>query len=263
MTLEEIKTYVQNIVQKDVSGKTMTEENYNIFLKVVNTELFNKEFLILQQAASDLNLPLNRYVYNSISLNEFKIVNYSMIMGIGGSMIMPSNYKYYLDIKIDYEGKIRDVEVVSDEEFSQVISNLYIENPAWYPKAKIVKNWIYFIPSDVETGKISYLKTPDIPFYDYVIKTSNNKIYYMPVGSCLAAGASGQTLYTDDTLTTIIAEGITHLDDPTLPYISQTVEFEWRKGRHVELSSMIIDKVLQSQKDVEGYQINVAEKQTA
>ena len=204
MTLEEIKNYVNEIVYKEQSGRTMTEEDFNLFIEVVNIELFNKQYDDYVKLSVDRNIKLSQVIKQSLELNEFKVKEEYLTGGGLGYKDLPTDFKYLLSADCILSSVHKPVRITDSGEMDDARYNLLVRSPEDYPLCEVVGEDLYYLPYAIDSISISYLKLPDIPFYDYCIKTSNNKVIYMPVGSYISAG----NLY--DSGANLIESGVTH-----------------------------------------------------
>lgn len=261
MTLEEIRRYCNSMADKDRSGKTLTEQQFNDYINVVNIEVFNEEYSMLAQLSSERGIPMNQLLFTETALKEFKVYDVYVTITSGEGTI-PSDYKHYLSLYTTV-GVKRPIDIVSDYDFNVVKNSIHISNPDEHPVAVIYDDKIKIIPSSIlPIGGISvayrvmfnYLKTPITPHYDFCMITSSRVIVYMPVNSYL----SGTTLYADDTMAVTLQTGVEHLT-ATLPHTSDSVEFEWREDVHPQLAKRVLIKMGVSLKDEALFQMTKIE----
>ena len=253
MTLDQIKKYVNEIVYKEQSGRTMTEDDFNLFIEVVNLEMFNNEYNKCIELSVDRNIPLSQVIKTNLELNEFKVKDATLVSSVVG-VSLPDDYKYYISVTSETRGVYKPLRMTDSGEINDAKYNLLVRSPEDFPLGEISGNTLHYLPTSIDGITMSYLRTPVKPFYDYCIKTSNNTVIYMPAGSYI----SGGNLYTSGA--SLIASGVTHPYNRTE---SETVELEWRETRHPEFSNMVADKILQKRGDSEGYQINKLETEEA
>lgn len=251
MTLEEIRRYTNTIADKHRSGLSFTEQEFNDALKVVNDEMYNDEYAVIKQMATQQNIPVSQAIFESDLLREFKVYDGAIALASGQGNL-PEDYRYYMAFKIS-KGIRRNVRIISDAEFSQVISNMYNVNPSFAPVGVVHGVKINVIPTDITNLSINYLKEPDIPFYDYCIITSSRVVVYMPVGSYIES----ETL--KDVNGSAIQTGVEHLEGRTE---SLSVELEWNDYRHPEFSDRILLKMGISLKDSELFTAIKTEQQS-
>lgn len=249
MNLGDLKDYVFSIVNKDETGRAITEEDFNLYLEIVNNEMFNSEWMKLIQASADLNIPVNELLSTTTQLNEFKVVS---LITPSGYVNLPSNYRYYSSVLWIKGSVSKRLSVVDEKKFDSAYYNMLNRNPNDYPLGKIYDNKMSIMPNDADYIKLSYIKEPNTPYYDYCVKTTNNNIVFMPVSSYI----TGTTLYAQGGST--LSTDVVHLSGNAS---SATVELEWRADVHNSIAHMIADKFIQKINDGERYQINTVEKQ--
>ncbi len=251
MTLEEIKISVEKLVNKDVSGYTLTPTVFNLWVEMVNNEIYQAEWNDILKVSAVENIPLRRLIETSSKLLPFKKT------ATLSSLALEIDYQYYTSAVALNGGFVRPLEILPDRDFDDLKINVLVDNLEEYPKAKIENGVLSVIPSDITVVSMSYLAKPVTPFYDYCVDQYNN-IVYMPVGSRIITSPGTYDLV--DSGGSVIKANVTHLTTSSYPYTSLTIELEFGGLYHPEVIKGIVDKVLQSQQNAEAYQINAAEK---
>jgi hypothetical protein len=249
MTLDKILAYCNYIASKEVEGRSMTIEQFNTVIDVVDIELFNFEWTKLEMAAAQTGQPLARLFYSSSVLRPFKVFyGVSLIPGIAmGILSLPIDYAHYITVAVEYNGSIREVDILTDKEMIARRGSVLHKNLSLYPAGVVYNNYIQMYPKDVSNIEITYLRNPITPFYDHCIETLTAKDWYMPVGSYTQWNGpqNRYDLYTVGGV--LIIAGVTHAHYNGLPgqpnYISLSVEFEWEERVHIILEQLILEKM--------------------
>jgi hypothetical protein len=247
MTLDKILAYCNYIASKEIEGRSMTIEQFNTVIDVVNIELFNFEWTKLEMAATQSNQPLARLFYSSSILRPFKMLSQFSLIGTFGRYTLPADYAHYIIVAADYNGSIREVDILTDKEMIARRGSVMHKNLSLYPAGVIYDTFLQMYPKDIQDIEFTYLRNPVIPFYDHCIETLTANDWYMPVGSYIQWNGpqNRYDLYTVGGA--LIIAGVTHAHYNGLSgqpnYISLSVEFEWEERVHIILEQLILEKM--------------------
>ena len=97
---------------------------------------------------------------------------------------------------VDTGTRVRDIDIVTDGEWADYLSDSLMAPTLTFPIAKIVDETIYFNPIVSVSAEFTYLKKPTEPFFDYYWD-ANDEVIYMPPGSSHTLGAG--EMYRDGT----------------------------------------------------------------
>jgi len=82
---------------------------------------------------------------------------------------------------IDTGTRVRQIDIVTDNEWAEYMSNSLLAPTLVFPIAKFVGDIIHFNPIVSVSAELTYLKKPEEPFFDYYWD-ANDEIVYIPEG---------------------------------------------------------------------------------
>lgn len=202
MTLNEIRLYINALLNKDEFGGEINLTEYNYALKEYNTEFFKKQVqgLYAAEASGALNFDL---IYASKALRPFiKNDTLSITTGVGDLSSL-TNYAYLLKAMTTsaYNGEIKQVDLITHMDLFNRITNVLSISLADRPASVIEEtNDLRVYPSNITSIQIAYLSLPETPVFDYYIDANDNTVYLIEGSShALSAGetgSAGQTMVT-------------------------------------------------------------------
>jgi len=236
MTLGELYSYIDYLTNKDQFGKQLSLENYKVLLTIVNSQYFRDEFQKIIPALTVNGDEEMLKIFNNSPLYRFlNSADLTLTAGLGtlpttlgstlnGTALIGTSWKFARFVSIE-EADRRKYNILTPDLSEKPI---FTQTPTGYQ----------FTPKTIVSAKVNYLREVVNPYFDYCID-SDDKIIYMPVGSLITLtgvlqDAAGNTLATD----------VTHINSPTLPYTSVSLEFDWDEVDKVVLSNKIIELVM-------------------
>jgi len=232
MNLGELYSYIEYVTNKDKLGEPLSPENYQTLLKVADTQYYKSEFgkiLLALDKSGDAILKL----FNNSPLYRF--LAQATLTVTGGKASLPTDLGYTINGTVLLGGSWKFAEFLSVEDADMRKYNILSPDLALKPIFTQAPTGYNFIPSSITSASVNYLKKVVSPYFDYCIGSDDN-VYYMPVGSSITA--AGDLI---DSSSNVIVSGVTHPDNPTLPYTSKSVEFDWDEVDQVKLADMIIE----------------------
>lgn len=232
MDLGETYSYVDYITNKDKLGEPLGPENYRLLLTVVNSQYYKSEYdkiLLVVDKSGDALLK----VFNNSPLYRF--LSRGVLVVTGGIAPLPSDLGYTIDGTALLGGGWKFAKFLSVEDSDKMKYTIMTASRKKKVTFTQTPSGYSFVPSLITSAKVNYLRQAIVPYFDYCIGADDN-VYYMPVGSSITA--AGDLI---DIASNVIASGVTHPDNPTLPYISISVEFDWDEADRVKLADMIIE----------------------
>lgn len=235
MTLDDIKKLTETILNREFSGRSISEDQFNILAPNANFKLF--EFYIDQlKKTSTQENPYLELLKRSTELRPFKVTK------TGEESLpfsLPDDYKDYISLGIyDQNSIFRDSEFVTEQELNNYRTNVIVPNLNQYPKSCVIGTEIYSVPTNNTKYELRYLRVPKDIFYDYCVSLDDLQSRYMPVGSfiesvggiwCLKS-SSGEILYSN----------VEHPVHANQFYESLTVELEWNETVHPKIVYFIL-----------------------
>jgi hypothetical protein len=252
MTLDEIRKYTEAVADKDRSGHGCTEEQFNLYLKAVNIDLFNLEWDRVLSAAAAQSAKVSTILKTYTPLYIFKADTDICVGATPGEFALPGDYRHYLMVSEAGSGADRDIEVVDEDEFQARSHNAIVNNPDRKPFCRIQGGNIIVVPNDISDINLVYVSTPETPYYDWVYSTTTDAIYYMPEGSVLDGTDLKQGA-------AVLYANVAHTGTVADPYTGLSNELEWREDRHVEIANRILVKMGVNLRDGDMFQMLKAE----
>lgn len=247
MTLNEIRLYLNALLNTDSFGGDINLKEYNYLLKDESNNFFKEkaEELYSNQRAGALATDL---VYSSKIMRPFlKESTVTPTLGVVNLSTGLTSYAYFITARTAsaYSGMIRDIPLVTHDSFNNIISNLLASPIKKNPICTIDENSLRIRPTNITSVIINYLRFPATPVFDYYIDANDN-VVYLTVGAThtLLTGETGSAGQTVGTLVT-----------------STTVELEYGADFHPEFVSRLVRRLGIPQRDQVILQQGMIEKQ--
>jgi hypothetical protein len=240
MTVHEILTLANFIINKEASGDVLTPTNYNTLLKEVNVSLFNDYWRIHEQFRGS---PQLQHILADSPLAKFVVSSDIYVNVTNGVGTLPAGTIHVLSAH--RISNLFPIEMITPIEAlrrrSSVLSTSANVAPFAYVRGSSIQTVPYNNGAVAEGGNITlvYLALPATPVYDYCQSIATSKRIFMPVGS---------SVYLNDSMTpclydangVLLATGVSKTG--TYPIASSTVELAWREDTHNQFISRILGK---------------------
>ena len=218
MNLDQLYRVVNYISAKVVSGNTLTPDNYNDLLPTVQDIITNDE---LKKLVQDELSPVPDELLSLSPLRPFRFMD-TLIVGSSGFTSAPNDYIRWSSM---LNSRNAPITVVSDHTAAIRQGNVFGRSD--------IKNFCYivggafrFIPYDIGTIYLNYIRKPLVPYFDWCLDANYN-VVFMPYQSYITAVGAIQVLY--DVNDVVLASDVTKADMNYLPFPSRTVELEWEE----------------------------------
>jgi hypothetical protein len=258
MNLGQILDYANYKLNKDYAGNTLTPDNYNLILPVINVEYLKWKYGLPEQfRVGQPFAPQQWEVAQKITddLYMFKKMlggnsgNPALQVDTYGVAAIPSDYLHVSSIRYDeytntscndttasYSIKTRVVETIPDAELGGRLSNSNRYPSKKYPVCTQYPNYFQFYPNDLQYVIFTYIRMPSTPYYDYDIV--NDAPVYLPPGS----------VHTNNS--------VEPSGSPSL-----SVELEWPLDTHPDIAELLVNIAAGSLRDTAAYQISTKRKE--
>jgi len=266
MTVKQILDFVNFIANKEQQGQTLRPADFNNLLSGFNVKVFNDELMGVEVMAKAQGMPMYTALYNASSLKKFRKFGLLTTDALGVA-ILPNDYVHYTSVVGKYNGAMRPIDVISEDEMV-IRRTSMVEIPLTLkPACTLYGTTVRFFPNDMGHGvnqavELSYIKMPVTPNYDYCISVDTGLEIFMPIGSYLNTNGLGQlVMYLPDG--TVFATNVEHdIAQGVQPYPSQTVELEWEERFHMIFVKLLLDAIGINLKDeqIRSYQREAATK---
>ena len=260
MTIKQILDFVNFIANKEQQGQTLRPIDFNNLLSGFNVKVFNDELMGVEVMAKAQGMPMYTALYNASSLKKFRKFA-TLTTDALGITSLPNDYVHYTSIVGKYNGAMRPIDVISEEEMVTRRISMTEIPLTLKPACTMYGTTVRFFPNDIGHGanqaaELSYIKFPVTPNYDYCLSVDTGLEIFMPVGSFINAFNDGtQNLYLVDS--TLVASNVElPIIQGYLPYTSQTVELEWEERFHMIFVKLLLDAIGVNLKDeqIRSYQ---------
>ncbi len=254
MTVNEILTLVNFIINKEVSGDALVPDSYNPLLKEVNISLFNEYWGAYIPLIGE---PMLQYVLSDSPLSTFIEKDDITCTKSTGQATLPTDIIHLFSIDSSVSGLSIDI-ITPYEVYKRKGSVLSI--PAKVkPYGFIQGSKFQAYPFDQSIGissgggmslstvslNIVYLRLPTAPFYDYCQSAVSLKRVFMPEGSYLNYVTATATWDLYNSSAVLLESNVTKTGALTTnpAYNSLTEELEWKENVHTQFISRILSKV--------------------
>ena len=214
MTLHELRSNLDVIIKKEVKGNRISPDDFNrvlessweaffkrkldIYLRSINGQLKDAEHdlrYIDPYVMADTGNALAAGVLDLTTI-EANIIDIAAIIAVKGT----------------YSAAYRKIDLVSPQVAMEVHHNLMGRRLTSFPVCYRIYTDLYFLPTDITSVDVLYVKRPDVPFLDYYIDV-NGEVQYFDMGDEDHVWATGEydsdgevhTLY-DDNYTPVTRE---------------------------------------------------------
>lgn len=158
--------YINFILNQDISGNTLSPDEYDRLLKVHSIKHY---YSLLEK------YEVNKLIGNRIK--RFKAEDtISLTAGVGA---LPEDFEYVSDMtSIFDEDKTAKVDLVTDEEFAVRIASSISMPSERHPIAKLTgEDSFLVLPDTIEEVTLYYLRTVEEPVFEYDYDANDNLIY--------------------------------------------------------------------------------------
>lgn len=240
MNLEDYRTYCNNIMNREELGAPSSPDEFNTLIKLAVNEFYRDQYNVFMQAW--------RQAPDGVSLSYYQIALKNLLKKANltnsgdGTVALPDDYRYPVSASLQIDGVFTNAEILSPDQMDNALYNDFLDISE-YPVLLITDD-IEGIPNSYTDMLFRYFKTVAEPNYDYCVSNSTGRVIYMPVGTQLAVDDTGTTNLIDTTSGTtlvILATDVSHVDNPTLPYTSQSVEVFFSDDYFSEIAGKVIE----------------------
>lgn len=197
--LQYIINFVNFILNKEQTGRSVKPEEWNIIFPYVNFAYFKRKFGLTEEFKP--GMPFSKSAWEVVqqitdSLGVFKVImgdtNSPMIIDSDGHADKPSDYLHvssirYIKVTNDancgVDTRLTPIEILTDAEWAHVVGSR-IRPPSFnYPVAMFQNTYIQFLPKNLQYVEFTYLRTPVTPVYAYTLNATTDEVTYNQSGS--------------------------------------------------------------------------------
>jgi len=230
MNLGELYKFINFIADKEVSGQTMTPEQFNLNLKAVNLEMLKLKIGLPEEYQPGMPLPKQALeITQKITedIRPFKVwyggPDYPQLpIDSYGRSTFPSDYAYPSSIRHKrytntgcsaYDKEYNSLEILFDDQIGDRLANSIKMPTVKDPVCVFYSDYIQFYPTTLTSVDFTYIRKPVTPIFGYTL-----------------------------------------VDDVPVYNAATSTELEWDEILHVDIARMILSKVGINLKDAEIWQ---------
>jgi len=235
MTVAQIKQYLEIVLNKHSSGNTLSPQEFNTLMSANIYGFVKTQVMAYRQyvnGASPVDDPIfTALLYESLQKSQSVTLT-------AGAFTMPTDLLMVNDLYGTYNS-LKEIELVSPEEYAKRIHNLLDKPIAYYPVAYIVGTSCKVFPTTMTGVIIHYIAKPATPIYDYYVDANYNVVALAASATkALGAGETGSLGQTSTTVTSL------------------TVELDIPAETHQLFADYLINKMALRDRDASLYQGN-------
>ncbi len=240
MTVSEIKRYCEAILNKHSSGNSLSPQELNIFLEA-NIFSFVRNKIAAYRQFVVSGTPVDDSMYGLMLIDALQKQTTASLTA--GAFTLPADFLVMSSLYGTYNSVLKEIELVSPEEYPKRTHNLLSKPVAYYPIAVINGTSCKVYPTTMTALYVDYIAKPAIPIFDYYTD-ANYQIVPLAASSThlLAANEYGSAGQTSGTTVT-----------------SLTTELDIPEDCHQAFADYLISKIAIRDRDINVYQANQAE----
>lgn len=200
--------YLLFLSNKDVTGNSLSVNEFNMSLQVANIKHFKKKIGIPEEYK--VGMPISRQSFELSQVLTDDVLPFKVHLGspnipylpvdtngyaaLPQSFFYPSSLEYRYFPNNDCEGEYikRKIDVLTDGQWPDVEGSAIRKPTLMYPACNFQAGAIRFLPRNIQRVEFVYLRLPVTPVYDYYINTENEYVYLEPgVSHVLTIGEEG------------------------------------------------------------------------
>lgn len=217
--IDTVYELVKFITNKELSGNTMTIEQFNRLCEMVNIDILKERYGLPQQYQPGQPMPQMTYEATQKLMDDLRHLKVRTGVDVPaisidqwGRAIIPSNYLHLSSARFnrvvnnDCENstyKPTAIELLTDAQIADRTGNSVTMPTEKHPCMAIFNNYFQFYPISVKRVELTYLRLPLTPLYNSEIV--NDEEIYVEVGSI-------HFEYPQDLLSTIVKKILSYVN---------------------------------------------------
>lgn len=188
MNVSELLNYVNYQLNKDQSGRTMTEDQYNLILKVINIEYIKWKYGLPEEYQPGAPFPRQAWELTQKITDDMRWAKVKMggqegpqlIIDTNGIAQIPADYLHHSSMWFDFlknnpecgkapTKKHFPIEVLFDDQVGPRLSHPIKFPSMKYPVCTYYNTYIQFWPENLKFVEYTYIRQPTTPVYAYTI----------------------------------------------------------------------------------------------
>ena len=204
MTINELRLYLNTVLNKDNSGNSLSPDELNILLKTQIYGFVKEQILTYRQYVAT-GTPHDDVIFTALLVDALQETASATLTA--GSFTLPTDMLFLESLSGTYNAHTKKIEIVSAGEYYRRKHNLLSKPIAYFPLAYITDTTCTVIPNNMTSVVVSYIAKPAEPVFDYYNDANDNIVYLAAGGSRLLTtgetGSAGQTAGTTVTSSTV------------------------------------------------------------
>jgi hypothetical protein len=239
MNLDFIYKYILFLANHAVTGNSISPAEFNMTLNAANIKLlkrkcglpedyrpgqpFTRQSVEVTQVLTDDILPFKIHLgdpntpYLQVDANGYGQIPINLFYPHALS------YKFFPNTDCTGEFKIRQIDVLTDQQFDYVAGSSIRKPTLYHPACNFQDGAIRFLPKNIQRVEFVYVRFPVVPVYDFYISAELEHIYLEPgIVHTLLPGEEGSAGQTSGTVQSL------------------SVELEWNDANKLDCASLIL-----------------------
>lgn len=192
MTLDQLRILVTTLVRDKSSEINIVPEQWGMLMKLASLKHYKRKLGLPEEYAPGRPLPTQIPEISQRITDD--LLPFKMFMGrsgqpklqvaANGEAVIPADFFYPLSLLyavVDGTLKYKEVDILTDKEWTDYMSSSIITPSKKYPIANFQKNYIRFMPVNLQSVEFTYLKKPVDPVYAFTY--ANGFLEYDPINS--------------------------------------------------------------------------------
>jgi hypothetical protein len=178
MTNEEIYDFIKTVVDESEYDGTWNVAEFNTISKIITPKYFKSKVEELYRG-----VPMSDVLYSSKFLRTFvetedvTPTTGDIDIGSGGDLSNDFAYWGYMRTTASYGTNIKNIELVSFDEYRKRMTDMSAPPVTKNPIALIYGDTLSIKPTNVGEVEFCYIRFPATPIYDYYIDDDKNRVY--------------------------------------------------------------------------------------
>jgi hypothetical protein len=206
MKLDTVYLFLNYIRRKDPIGGSIAISELNTLLPIVAFKFFKKIFGLPEQYQKGARDPILGFGLNNISeekIRPLKVLPVTLSIDSEGYADYPEGYfhkstcHYVYEMPDDSGPRNINVPFVNDAKFNERRTTVLDIPSLKDPVANLHSIYIRFLPTELETVYLEYIKLPTTPVMGYVVDSTTAENIYVNKGAyceILTPGSAGNTI---------------------------------------------------------------------
>lgn len=185
LDLDDIRQYINTQLDKHESGNSYSPSEFNALIAVENINFFNHKIDEMQNAARSDKDFMEMLLSSKLLRPLLAAENVTPTTGVYDLTGLSNTFVHWVSATTTavFNGKITRVELVNHNEYEKRQVNMLSPPIYYHPIAELVGDNLNILPTNITQIKLTYVKLPSTPFFDYYIDANRNVVFLAEGGS--------------------------------------------------------------------------------